>query len=755
MDRQEALAAESAALQTHAGKDAALGSEAYAQYLAAVEAYNNKVNRFNEDVDAYNEAVAVYNAAVDAYNQEKLDNAASNPSTNAGTEQDSENTIDWGNVNFNGYFDNIREEHLTHIDVKYNAAASKEVTVKEDANGVETTTYSDSVTQYTVTGVFTDKETAEAELNKKNPSYGLSYSNDGWKTSDTQALKKDAANDEFGNTSWNHTGESLDPVTGDIRFYVTLTDSNNVVHGITIDMDANSVYAEGSYYKAESNDFLKDYVGKNNKKLEKVIIDGVEYYNVSGESVFLISALTCDGMTKSGKGTNINLTAHGLDLILNMQTLIEIHQSDNAKKVDYLGYELGRTAQAEAPDAFKGTGPDPVDVPAFDPPTAPTAPDLVEQPGDAPIAPTAPNAPDLVEQPGDAPIAPTAPNAPNLVEQPDDAPIAPTAPIAPDLVEQPDDAPIAPTAPTAPDLVEQPDDAPIAPTAPTAPDLVEQPGETPVAPVAPEAPDTVENPGEAPEAPVAPEAPDAVENPGEAPEAPVAPEAPDTVENPGEAPEAPVAPEAPDAVENPGEAPEAPVAPEAPGAVEKPGEAPEAPVAPEAPDVVGEPGEAPEAPVAPEAPDAVENPGEAPEAPIAPEAPDAVENPGEAPEAPVAPEAPEAVEKPTAPTNPGEFDRPAPNAPAKTERLEEAEKLEKLEEKIIVEVPPVEPDPTPIEEYGIELYGDDSPVDEIIPDEDVPLAVAPKTGDISALWAALSMFSLGGAGFLTRKRKDD
>ena len=344
LDQLKALEDAAAALDAHTGKNASLGSDEYAAYLADVEAYNNAVTKFNTDAAAYNAAVEAYNAAVDVYNDEKL-NDTSNPSTGVGTEQGTAD-IDWGNVNFDGNFDSIQEDHLTHIDVKYNAAASKEVTVEYDEEGNKKETYSDSVNQYTVTGVFTNKETADEESGKRNPSYGLSYSNDGWQTTETQALKKDGSYDEFGNTSWNHTGENLDPVTGEISFYVTLTDANGS-HGITVNMNAGSVYAEGSYYRAENNDFLKDYVGKGDKKLETVIIDGVEYYNVSGESVYLISALTCDGMTKSSRNGTIKLTAHGLDLILNLQTMIEIHQSENAQKIGYLAYEFGKTAQAE------------------------------------------------------------------------------------------------------------------------------------------------------------------------------------------------------------------------------------------------------------------------------------------------------------------------------------------------------------------------------------------------------------------------
>ena len=42
-----------------------------------------------------------------------------------------------------------------------------------------------------------------------------------------------------------------------------------------------------------------------------------------------------------------------------------------------------------------------------------------------------------------------------------------------------------------------------------------------------------------------------------------------------------------------------------------------------------------------------------------------------------------------------------------------------------------------------------------IPDEEVPLAKAPKTGDLSGLWAAISALSIGGIGLLNRKRKEE
>jgi LPXTG-motif cell wall-anchored protein len=43
----------------------------------------------------------------------------------------------------------------------------------------------------------------------------------------------------------------------------------------------------------------------------------------------------------------------------------------------------------------------------------------------------------------------------------------------------------------------------------------------------------------------------------------------------------------------------------------------------------------------------------------------------------------------------------------------------------------------------------------VITDEAVPLAKAPKTGDLSGIWAVISGLSLGGAALLNRKRKEE
>lgn len=68
------------------------------------------------------------------------------------------------------------------------------------------------------------------------------------------------------------------------------------------------------------------------------------------------------------------------------------------------------------------------------------------------------------------------------------------------------------------------------------------------------------------------------------------------------------------------------------------------------------------------------------------------------------------------------------------------------------ETEPTEPEETEPETPNVPMAQND----EIeIPDEDVPLAEAPKTGDISILWIALSGISAGGMILLGKKREDE
>jgi LPXTG-motif cell wall-anchored protein len=97
--------------------------------------------------------------------------------------------------------------------------------------------------------------------------------------------------------------------------------------------------------------------------------------------------------------------------------------------------------------------------------------------------------------------------------------------------------------------------------------------------------------------------------------------------------------------------------------------------------------------------------------------------------------------------NPGD----APEAPETLDRLSYIDMLVSLEEKLIFLFD------DPVDPSVPALLNDDFAVDfEItIPDEEVPLANVPKTGDISGLWAVLSGFSAAGMALLGRKRKEE
>ena len=151
-----------------------------------------------------------------------------------------------------------------------------------------------------------------------------------------------------------------------------------------------------------------------------------------------------------------------------------------------------------------------------------------------------------------------------------------------------------------------------------------------------------------------------------------------------------------------------------------------------------DPGDAPTAPTEPTAPTLVEDPGDAPTAPTEPTAPTPVENPGD---------------EPVVPT----FDGIEPEAPTALPGMDHVEKLEELDKKVIIEIdPPADPDPVDPPYYP-PYYppaptGGDNLVD--IPDEDVPLAAVPVTGDSTALFGVMSALSGFGL-FLSRKKKDE
>ena len=437
-NRKAAVQTMAAALDTHPGKDAELGSAAYADYLADIEKYNKAVDAFNTFVrEQYNPAVTAYNTAVDNYVPPVIPSA---PSSGNGVQQGSGAAVNWGNIN---------TQTVNHVDVKYASAASKTVTKDENGNVISS---SDTVTHYTVTGVYTSEAAAEGG---QSTDYAVNFDNDGSGTQapDVQLLHKSSEyaefgsdrsgyayhqidggtlnqdetyyieSNEFGSThqeivynaeeeswgyyryswsggmgghggmggpgggGWEQVWESVDldstevfergsqiainPATGTISFYATVTDDKGQTHGLNVSLDANSVYANGSYYKAQfktdffgnetESDFLNRFVieGENGEEITipVVMIDGEKYYDISGQSVFLISALTCDGMTEY----NRRLTPNGLDLVLNVQTMIEVHRAASPKKLAYKTYDLQKYKPAR-----QATNPDEIPDPSND-----------------------------------------------------------------------------------------------------------------------------------------------------------------------------------------------------------------------------------------------------------------------------------------------------------------------------------------------------------------------------------------------------
>ena len=151
---KEALVALKAKIEAYTGK---IGDSDYGAYLQMVKDYNAAVDEYNKKITAYNAAVTTYNAAVNDYNANK-------DTTDSSTIGSETGTADWGNIN--GY------ETLSHIDVKYSAASTKKVETVTDGDGnVISTKYTDTVTGYTVTGVYPTSDTTSK--------FGVQYTSNG------------------------------------------------------------------------------------------------------------------------------------------------------------------------------------------------------------------------------------------------------------------------------------------------------------------------------------------------------------------------------------------------------------------------------------------------------------------------------------------------------------------------------------------------------------------------------------------------
>ena len=367
---KKALVALKAEIEAYTGK---IGDSDYDAYLEKVKQYNAAVDEYNKKITAYNAAVTTYNAAVNDYNANKDTTDSSNIGSETGT-------ADWGNIN--GY------ETLSHIDVKYSAASTKTVeTVTDEDGNIISTEYTDTVTGDTVTGVYPTSDTTSSK-------FGVKYFSNG--TERIASLSK--KNDEF---SSNSHSLSFNGNSDTISFYMVVQDSEGKQTGLVVNLDPTSVYPEGTFYRGSNYLNLADYRDSKGNKIPTVTIDGETYYNISGMSIFVVSAMTCDafGWSKnpwkpSGQAAG---RADGLDLVLSLQTLFDIHKAASEKTLAFLSLEGKLKANDTLDDEPTFTQTPPTEVPE---PTAPTAPTEVKNPGDAPIKPvfdkTEPTAPTML-----------------------------------------------------------------------------------------------------------------------------------------------------------------------------------------------------------------------------------------------------------------------------------------------------------------------------------------------------------------------
>ena len=329
-----------------------LGNEADVDYLERVQAYNKLVDEYNELIDKYRSDISAYNQVVRDYNARK-DQLLS----------ETTGSKDWGNLDESLAFKQFYESNkLDHMDVKFDAS--------------NTTDSTDKSGNYTVSGVYKDSA--------KTGGYSISY-----KTGDkngSYTLKKNGY--EFTRTDDN-TGKNLGIDWNDstIEFYIELEDkTTKKTTGFTVKLDASTVYPDGTYYggdkayslaqykykDADGNEqYLKAY-GADGKELshdavEKILKEAQENkkapkinFDISGQSIYAVSAMTCDrffweaqdaefynAIHNIGKNTKHdrlhsdrkNLMApNGLDLVLNLDTLIGIVQRDNLTSLKYLEY---------------------------------------------------------------------------------------------------------------------------------------------------------------------------------------------------------------------------------------------------------------------------------------------------------------------------------------------------------------------------------------------------------------------------------
>ena len=450
-------------------KDAADGGNGT---LDSIKAYNDTVDDYNKEIEKYTSLIGTYNEFVLRYNnwQDKQNQSASGKA-------------EWGNITtdsiaFNQFYN--QGTLLSHLDVKFDAAED----LKQDETGKWGPSGGTANGYNKVVGIYKSEE-----VYKKHHSwYGLNYKQDEDSASAGLSLSKN----DYEFTVRNDSSLKLDKDTSTISFYIVMKNDAGETTGFNVSLDATKVYPEGTYYGGNKAYSLANYKDDEHPEgLPTITKDGKTYYDISGLSIYAVSAMTCDRFfwgaddarqyEKDNKnwyvskdncdtrlqyedwqhfndgdymtdkdGNPLLLKPNGLDLVLNLDTLIALAQQNNIKTLKYLGYEqyltpktktealaqltgltdYSRTDEAglnevlqqmkqlqqelDIPETPDDSTPDPIPVPVPVTPEAPVAPgETPETPVSPAEVPTTPA--EAAETPAaDTPVMPG--NAQNPVE---------------------------------------------------------------------------------------------------------------------------------------------------------------------------------------------------------------------------------------------------------------------------------------------------------------------------------------------------
>lgn len=304
-----------------------------AGYQDAVEAYNKAVKAYNAEVDIYEGKVKTYNDAVNLWNTDRKEITDSTESQ--GTE---EGKADWGNIK--------GQDNLDHVDVRFDGAKTQTATKDENGN----VSYSEALQGYKVTGVYTDKD----QVGTKN--FGVNYTQESNRYPQGGIIDMEKNNTIDGGEfrdpdQWEH----LDAESLKLTFWITVENDEGKTETLSVSLDQNDVYSEGTYYKVADEPYIKNYKNEKGETIPTKTIDGVEYYDLSGQSVFVVSAMTCgsfdwdknkghwdwdwEGGLYWVPGEGYTGNADGLDLILSTQTIVDIHKKDAASTLQYFTKE--------------------------------------------------------------------------------------------------------------------------------------------------------------------------------------------------------------------------------------------------------------------------------------------------------------------------------------------------------------------------------------------------------------------------------